>query len=47
MLRRYGDEDLHNKKVPEAKTYMLSEANNPCHRSGKGSQSPNMKISGR
>jgi hypothetical protein len=36
--------DLHVEKLLEAKTCVSSEANNPCHRSGQGTQSPNMKI---
>jgi hypothetical protein len=44
-IATYSDtEDLHAKKVLEAKTYPPSNADEPCHGSGIRSQSPNMKT---
>ena len=41
------DKDLCIDKVPEEKTYALSKADEPCHRSDRRSRSPKMETSGK
>jgi hypothetical protein len=42
-----GDKDMRSQKVLEAKICASSEADEPCHRSGRGRRSSKMKTPGR